>query len=131
METKQINLCSGKPAGEKIDTNLLAVSEEWAKRISSSLDGLASFSKNDIDNYASLARTSFEAGVIRQRMDIYRYGCKDICEFIAQWLRRNNPCSDSTEELALEVQIMELTDALYDKFQEMFPLVTIKKEKDA
>lgn len=131
METKQINLCSGKPAGEKIDTNLLAASEDWAKRITSEIDGLAGITKNEIDNYASLARTSFEAGVIRQRMDIYRYGCKDICEFIAQWLRRNNPCSDSTEELALEVQIMELTDALYDKFQEMFPLVTIKKEKDA
>lgn len=131
METKQINLCSGKPAGEKIDTNLMAVSEEWAKRVTAGFDGIASLTKDDIDNYASLARTSFEAGVIRQRMDIYRYGCKDLCEFIAQWLRRNNPCSDSTEELALEVQIMELTDALYDKFQEMFPLVTIKKEKDA
>ena len=131
METKQINLCSGKPAGEKIDTNLLAVSEDWAKRITSGIDGLAGITKNEIDNYASLARTSFEAGVIRQRMDIYHYGCKDLCEFIGQWLRRNNPCSDSTEELALEVQIMELTDALYDRVQEMFPLVTVKKEKDA
>ena len=126
-----MNLCSGKPAGEKIDTILLAASEDWAKRITSEIEGLAGITKNEIDNYASLARTSFEAGVIRQRMDIYRYGCKDLCEFISQWLRRNNPCSDSTEELALEVHIMELTDALYDRVQDMFPLVTVKKEKDA
>lgn len=132
METKQINLCSGKPAGEKIDTNLMAASEEWAKRISSSLDGLASFSKNDIDNYASLARTSFEAGVVRQRMDIYRYGCKDLCKFVGDWLRKNTPTYVSeVKELELETEIMELLDALYDRVQEMFPLVTIKKEKDA
>ena len=111
METKQINLCSGKPAGEKIDTNLLAVSEEWAKRISSSLDGLASFSKNDIDNYASLARTSFEAGVIRQRMDIYRYGCKDLCKFVGDWLRKNTPTYvPEVKELELETEIRDFGD---------------------
>ena len=132
METKQINLCSGKPAGEKIDTNLLAASEDWAKRITSKLDSMSGVTKNELDNYASLARTSFEAGVIKQRMDIYKYGCTDLCKFVGDWLRKNTPTYvPEVKELELETEIMELLDALYDRVQEMFPLVTIKKEKDA
>lgn len=129
MENEKLNLCSGLAAGEKVDTTLASISEEFAKGIIARVCAGEEISDLERDNFETLVRTGFEAGVIRQRVDIRAYGKRALSKFIAEWLRKNAEhyiTSIKNLDDALEYIILELGLDLDEKIAEMFPIVTAK-----